>query len=131
MERKVMLCLKMLPFLFLLHIQLAKAFPVPPENLEEENVKTVEVNELSFVGDLLMATEFREWLPLLDLKSQTEIFWMPCQRLSITFWNLEDSKLTRRGPGKSRCENSGYFEGHCCGAAAAMTLSERVCLFIK
>lgn len=47
-EERAMLGLKTLPFLFLLHMQLAKALPVPPEVLEETNAKIVEVNELSF-----------------------------------------------------------------------------------
>lgn len=57
--RRAMLCLRTLPFLFLLHTQLAKGLPVPPEILEEKNAKIVEVNKLSFMGDLLKATEFR------------------------------------------------------------------------
>lgn len=105
LEDKVMLCLKELLFLFLLHTQFAKALPVPPEDLEEKNAKTVEVNELLIMGDLLMATEFRGQLSLLGLNGRKEIFWMTLLRLNITFWDLEDSKLARSGPGISRQEN--------------------------
>ncbi|XP_076782247.1 neutrophil collagenase [Arvicanthis niloticus] len=42
LEDKIMLHLKTLPFLFFLHIQLAKAIPVPPEHLEEKIMKTAE-----------------------------------------------------------------------------------------
>lgn len=71
-----MLHLKTLPFLFFLHTQLAAALPLPPEHLEEKNMKTAEVNELSIAGDFLMATEFREWLSLLSLEGQKEILGM-------------------------------------------------------
>lgn len=41
---EAMLGLKTLPLLLLLHLQLSKAFPIPPESQEEENIKTVQVN---------------------------------------------------------------------------------------
>lgn len=65
LEDTTMLYLTTLPFLLLLHTQLAKAFPVLPEHLEEKNLKLAEVNELSVVGDLLMTAEFRGVFPFL------------------------------------------------------------------
>lgn len=99
-EDKIMLHLKTLPFLFLLHTQLAKALPVPSEQLEEKNIKTAEVNELSITGDVLMVTEFGGWLALLSLEGQKEILCVALLRLSKTFWDLKDSQVGRAWPWK-------------------------------